>query len=47
MGIGLLPWLLGSLLFLGPLYLMFSGSVRRWWEYVLLPLASVFGAYGT
>jgi hypothetical protein len=54
MGIGLLPWdrwlppyIYGPLVVVGSLFGLLSERQLHWWEYVLLPLGVVIGAWIT
>jgi hypothetical protein len=54
MGIGLLPWekwlppwLYGPLIFVGSIFGLFYSQDLHWWEYLLLPMAALMGAWAT
>lgn len=52
--LGFLPWekwfppfILGPLLCIGPILALLYTSEFVWWEFILAPLTSLFGAWGT
>jgi hypothetical protein len=41
------PYILGPLMFAGGIAALVFSTTLHWWEYILLPLAVVYGAVGT